>query len=490
MKRMLVLMAILVAQAIPATAQSREKSLDRWVERDLIPFVQQQLLVHPRFKGETVVFVVLKDSLPAPVSNALALSLRDRVLEAAVDTTGVSIGWQQGRGTGSGAPAGDCSRNRVHYYIGLELTQNLDSSYSVGVRALDLEDRAWVTGFGRSWRGKLNAVQRQAMRQPRVDQTFLGGRDVPFTMAQTDLLAAHLAQELGCLLLQGREQDYIVAADAKPAGDDELAGAVELVSNNLANIEALQLTSDTDEVNADLRGKAHLIDGNLYQYWVTITPKDATGGLAALSTSAYIELPWQDEPAAPQAAAAAQGIAPEKRLVPAARPATISIPNAGKDALLGPISIVDQSSREFSVLRSNARGDAIVFFLAHQANYGLVRLSGSTCRDRTTVLIARSNETLSFPIPSIDARNRNVTETHEWFVEPDVDTYYALAITNSKFARQIANHIDRLPLRCKGSFRPGLSGEELRRWLEELATMMARTASSVDWRGVRVRNVL
>ena len=74
-KRILILLTILVAQAIPAVAQSREKDLDRWLDRDLIPYVRQQLLVHPRFKNETVMFVVLRDNTPASVSNALAILL-------------------------------------------------------------------------------------------------------------------------------------------------------------------------------------------------------------------------------------------------------------------------------------------------------------------------------------------------------------------------------------------------------------------------------
>ena len=165
-KRILILLTILVAQAIPAVAQSREKDLDRWLDRDLIPYVRQQLLVHPRFKNETVMFVVLRDNAPASASNALALSLRDRMLTAAVATPGVAIGWQQGRsGAALDAQPQDCTLDDVHYYIGVELSQKLDSSYAVNVRALDLEDRNWVTGFGRRWQGRLSTTQRQAMRQ-------------------------------------------------------------------------------------------------------------------------------------------------------------------------------------------------------------------------------------------------------------------------------------------------------------------------------------
>ncbi|MCG8371236.1 MAG: hypothetical protein MJA32_12070, partial [Proteobacteria bacterium] len=97
MRRFAILLTLLIAQSIPTVAESREKNLDRWVDRDLIPYVRQQLLVHPRFKGETVMFVVLDENVPASSTNALALSVRDRLLAAAVATRGVEIGWQQGR---------------------------------------------------------------------------------------------------------------------------------------------------------------------------------------------------------------------------------------------------------------------------------------------------------------------------------------------------------------------------------------------------------
>ena len=37
MKRILILLTLILAQSIPAVAESREKDLDNWVDRDLIP---------------------------------------------------------------------------------------------------------------------------------------------------------------------------------------------------------------------------------------------------------------------------------------------------------------------------------------------------------------------------------------------------------------------------------------------------------------------
>ena len=487
MKRFMLLIAVIVAQAIPATAQSKEKQLDRWVDRELVPFVQQQLLIHPRFRNETVMFVVLRDNVPAPVSNALALSLRDKMLNAAVDTRGVSIGWLQGRSRGMEPQVADCGQDDVHYYIGVEVKQNLDASYSVNVRALDLEDRNWVTGFGRNWTGKLSATQRQAMRQTRVDDTFLGVRDVPFTIAQTDLLAAHLAHQLSCRLLEGREDEYVISTSAAPASDDELAGAVELVTNNLASREALQLADGPNETNAELRGKAHPINGDLYQYWVTITPKRADSDLTALSAAAYIRLPWKEAPETP-ATVPAPAVA--EAVTPRPAPRSISIPNSGNDEILEPLQLVDALDSGYSNLRSRAQTDAIVFFLAHQAKRGMVRLGGTDCRSRTAAHIARGDEFLSMQVPVPRYANTRVTETYEWLVEPDTETFYALAVTDAGTARQLANHIDRLPIRCGRAGRPGLAGDELRHWLEEFALLAAHSAEFIDWRALRVRNVL
>ncbi|MGB5720429.1 MAG: hypothetical protein WBM34_07005 [Woeseiaceae bacterium] len=505
-RRILILLTILVAQSIPAVAQSKEKDLDRWLDRDLIPYVRQQLLVHPRFKNETVMFVVLRDNSPASASNALALSLRDRVLAAAVATPGVAIGWQQGRsGSSLDAQPQDCTLDDVHYYIGIELRQKLDSSYAVNVRALDLEDRNWVTGFGKRWQGRLSTTQRQAMRQSRIDETFLGARDVPFTVAQTDLLAAHLAHELSCAMQKRVSDEYIVSTDLLLPASQGLEGTVELISNNLANRQALTMSNDNSRANAVLSGKAHQIDGALFQYWLTVTPQNENDDVAALSASAYIVLPEAPIEANPVRQAAARPAA-----LPVPTPAFVSIPNAGKDPLISPLQLSLPSSfadcqdgsvavreasymtgvRPCSLLRAEAKADSVVFFLQHQANHGLVRLAGQECRGRTSVRIARKGDSIRFAIARTSTNRQNWNEAHDWLLKPDLDTFYAVAISDVQVARRVANHMDLLPLRCSASIRPGLDGEELRAWLTDFAMITARSSENVDWRALRVNDVL
>jgi hypothetical protein len=466
----------LLALAVLLFAESgiaAERDLVRWLDNDAAPFVKQQLLEHPRFKGETVMFVILEGNAPATSSNALALALRDNLLDAAVDTPGVTIGWRQGRSDAHhGTENIDCTRDDVDYYIGLEITQQLDDSYAASLRALDVDERSWVTGFGKSWRGELSMSQRRAVRQIAVDETFLGARDVPFATDQGDLLAQHLAHELSCALLRQTGGDYVVSAnhDGSP---DELGNTIELVSNNIAANAAIELSNDPGATNAAFSGKAHRINDDLVQYWLTVTPNDTDSELSSLSVSAYLLRP--DEGSAAMANRhfdEFDGI-PRDYVIPAR--STVAMPITHRGSLIGDATFAQ---------------DAVVFFVENQLHFGLVRVDDTACRQRARAKLVRAGDTIRFPIAYEDARISESIETDEWFVQPVRDTYYAIAVSNERLARQIANHLDSLPLRCGESARRGLTGHTADRWLQELARLTDSAAEHVDWRAVEIKNVL
>ena len=65
-----------------------------------------------------------------------------------------------------------------------------------------------------------------------------------------------------------------------------------------------------------------------------------------------------------------------------------------------------------------------------------------------------------------------------------------MVVTDARLARRIANHMDKLPLRCSEALRAGLENESLQDWLNDFAMLTARAAQHVDWRAIEVRNVL
>lgn len=499
----LIALAVTLGAGSTAAAKSRSANLTGWTHDELVPYLADQLAGHPRFKGETVVFVALEQGAPAPVTNALVLAVRDRLVNSLIDTNGITIGRQKERG---GAPYDaariDCTRDTVHYFIGIEVARLLDGRHRVSLRVLDAGDRNWVTGIGKTWEGRLTSAERRAFEQQLTDEYFLGERDVPFRAAQTDMLATYLARDLQCKLLRQTATEYVIAAD--PAQDVStpvaLLGTVELVGNNLAGAPTLQLTTSADTANATLSGKAHRIDGDLYQYWITVTPTGSSSRAAAapgVSTSAYVRLPDSTLPpvvaAMPEPRPVSGGtqagslLEPIRIIEPRQRRACFRV---GASAWRYDLVTADYTVRrgECFLLQTRAARDSLLFLLNYQVLHGLVRLSGAGCSASAPMIRLHAGERLQFP----DAGDGRPSASM-WQGQQGLESFYALAIgnhdINSEVARQFASLLDRVPTRCTLSATAGLDGDDLRDWLDAFGRLVDRWQDDVDWQAVRISHV-
>jgi hypothetical protein len=487
--------ACLAIVALPPAAVGDE--LGQWFERDLVPYVLDQVTTLPRFRDETLHFVVMVDDRPQSEGTALALQLRDRLRDAVSERPGVRVAWQGDRpGVGLAATKAspDCTSAEADYFIGLELTESRRGQVHVRVRALDIAERSWVNGFAREWQGPVNAVEYRLLRQYVADPTFRGERDAPWQDTEIDLLAAQLAWELGCRLLRQTDAEYVVTG-AAPQGDVDAATAlVELVTNNLAGIRALQFADD-EAANARIGGKAHRIDDDLYQYWITITPTDASSDMTTLSADAYVRIPDEYRAAAlvPEAsyefAPGDADLLTQFRVIQLPRQAACPSSRSGYagSATIGGGFSVDTG--ECYALEIASSADAVAFFLNHQRNIGLVRLSDRHCGQRSVARIVRSGDQARLPLPLDMLQSGAWTAGDTWTLSPTADVYYVIAATDTQAARALSQHIERLPRRCASSARGGLEGEELERWLDELDSIRSRWDDAIDWRSIRVKDV-
>lgn len=487
---------VLFATLLPAVAFGRQLTLDSWIAAELTPYVIEQLTTHPRFNDQSLRFVVLESGKPQATSNALAIRIRDHLRNAASSAPGIRLAWQPDNPhfLTPGGPGGvDCTKTEVHYLIGVEINIDADGLLGVEIRALDMEDRSVVPGFGRKWKGRLTPRQYREFRRTESDPTFRGERQVPYDESQSDLLAAHLAHELGCLLMRQTEAEYVITRSVEAAEDEPPTNMVELVSNNLAKYSTLQFSSGIASANSVIEGKAHRIDDDLYQYWITVQPKDSDTGLQALSASAYIRLPEQFAIAKPYAGARYPDMHRDRAFLASLK--IVELPER-RACLAGSFRGDTNRTRyphevygDCFALALDSSDDAIVFFLNHQLNNGLVRLADASCRHNTGARIVKSKQLLQFPLPPDALASAAWSPAESWQLEPDLDTYYALATTDSKAARALSQHINRLPMRCSSSVRPGLEGIALRHWLDGLKRIVEKWESSIDWQTIRVRNV-
>ncbi len=480
-----------------SSAASRHADLDTWLADDLVPFVRDQLRTHPRFKDESLRFVVLQNGNPQATSNSLALRIRDRLREAAADVPGVRIAWQPDnphylRNTGPGGV--DCTKTQVHYLIGVEMKLVNSGMLAVEIRALDVEDRTVVAGFSKSWKGPLSSRQYREFRREETDATFRGEREAPYEESQTDLLAAHLAHDLGCKLLRQTEAEYVITGSGSDAGPDPVSSMVELVSNNLAQYSTLQFSSTDESANSVIEGKAHQIDADLYQYWITVRSKNPDAELKALSASAYVRLPERFTiaelsavPPGPELQSNA-GFLASLKIVELQEPGAC-IARSINSRSPGYRRPYVGNKRDCFALQVRSTDDAVVFFLNHKLINGLVRLADASCLQRTSARIVRIDQQLKFVLPPDSLPSAAWSAAETWELQPDLDTYYAVATTDTKAARALSQHIGELPKRCSASVRPGLEGFALRRWMEELTLIMKRWEPAIDWQTIRVKNI-
>ncbi len=486
---------LLIATTL-GNAASRPADLDAWFANELMPYVRERLTSHPRFRGEPLRFVVFDNGNPQAASNALALGLRDELRDAMADIPGVRIAWQPDnphhvRHPGPGGV--DCTKTTVHYLVGLELMSLGKDKVFIELRAVDLEDRSIVPGFGKTWQGHLSSRQFHEYRRMELDPTFRGEREVPYDESQSDLLAAHLAHDLGCSLLRQTDAEYVIAGSGNNAAGDPVNSMVELVGNNLAQYGSLQFAASGESANSTIAGKAHRIDDDLYQYWVTVQPKDAGSELSALTASAYVRLPEQFVPP--------QVVAGSPRVVLRSEPgflASLKVVQLDESAACRKRRI-DEASRlnrypyfelgECFALAVRSTDDAVVFFLHHQLSKGLVRLADSRCVQSSGVRIIKARQQAQFVLPPDLLSSASWSEGRHWTIDPDRDTFYALATTDSKAARELSRHVRQLPVRCGASVRPGLEGAHLRQWMEDLLQIIDERGPAIHWQTIRVRNI-
>ena len=471
-------------------ATARDRSLDTWFDDVLIPAVIDKLATHPRFKGETLMVVVLDDNAPAAVSNELALDLRNRLLDAAVKTPGLRIAWQDNRTADAGCGSGDPA-----YLVGIDVATRIDQRTRVGVRILDTREQAFVPGVRTSWTGQLSARQRQAFGRSARDPAFLGSREVPYRPDQGDLIAEHLSQRLHCEISRSLAGDYVVSLSREASDDAPLASTVDLATRNLDAKNSVVLTRDREAANAAIDGKAHAISGSLHQYWLTITPLTPDAELDSISASVYVDIGGHSSAAVAPAPYEDPYPAPRAETAVAQHVAGVEMPGGSGFRLLEPLALYRAGHRDHcrfgppcAVLRAKARRDAIVFALAHTPGRGLTRLTDARCEQRGAARVLTAGHSTLYIVPNPLPPLRPPRVETRWRILPTDDTYYAIAVDNARDARRLSALIERLPSSCED--RSGPEAYALQRWLEDLSHVMLSLGDSVAWRAITANTAI
>ncbi len=395
---------------------------------------------------------------------------------------------------------------KIHYYIGIDcrLTR-LEEKLEVRVRALNLTENKWVSGFGRAWRGAPTAAQRAALKREHPDAYLRGLRPLPFTDKQPDLLAAYLARNLSCLFQQGDADNLLVhvenPAEASPAF---FKTALKLVGKYLARFREVEVTDDPQRANVAVTAAIHAIHRNMYQVWVTALDRRQNKYLPGAETEAYVSVePHRQRSTAGNHEDPPPGFKPPNK--PSGRPQPLIaafdlITPATPDgcARVSPWQTgnrrlhTDERLPTGSCLAVEIRlaSPADIFLIAQDATGDLTRLFPSNCRDFKALAPLRApGRRFRFP-PQSGAGKRVLELTGT----PGMERVYAIAVASPELAQRLERRLDRLQGLCvpgrrfpekmaaRGHWQ---AYDRVERWHQYLIDLAAAHPEELEWREFR-----
>jgi len=437
--------------------------LQDWVKADLAPYLVDRLKEHPRFRDESVLVVKLNGADVQADIDELTEGIRQEIRDALLDTPGITLPWRPGRKPSRHhrkLSAVDCRGIReANYYLGIETRRLPDGRHSVSVRALDIEGKEWVSGFGMSWQGRLTAMERESLKHSRLDEALRGLRVLPFNKGQTDLAADYLANNLSCLLRQQAQANGLMLyVDPQDAKDPSLPKLMEMIGNNLSRYQEVGVTGNESEASLVLRGRAYPLQPDLRQVWIRLNPSQSGVHLAGMDTAAYFTAQTPKN----------HRISDSKDIKPsigrmALRNAPLTPGGGGR---------CPGDADDCHSLAVTTRNADQLFVIAHRLEAGVSLIYPGSCSSEAVEKSAADEKVY-----------RLATGT-----ESGDPKFYAIAVNGEQLGKRLRRHLSLLPEACMPQAGNRHDAKGLNRWLSGLDSLIADNPDQIAWavqRGVR-----
>lgn len=192
-----------------AGAELLTGTLAQWLEKKAAPALVETMGRHPRFQGESLQIVPMRNGEPSAASDALTEEIRRYLTYELLKQSQLRVLWR--------APDTRCEvLHRPPLLLGVELSRRGTSQQRAQLRlaVIDPQENIWVPGINLRWQGNLTRAQQRARAQsagtPQSDAVAVDRND-------TEALAERLVADMACRLPFGLEGTVYIAAAEQPA---------------------------------------------------------------------------------------------------------------------------------------------------------------------------------------------------------------------------------------------------------------------------------
>jgi len=487
-------------------------SLNTWLQKSLIPYLVKQFDQHPRFKGQPVLLVRIQGENVLPHIDDLTDQIRQKITDALLKRSGIDLAWRPSIQPWKHHQSFEeisCDHNaEVGYYVGIDIGLSGENrDLQVKVRALNLAEKKWVSGFGMNWRGKPTRQQLEALAREHPDEYLRGLRPLPFSDRQPDLLAAYLSRNLSCILQQGEADDLVVhVALPTPGTPEMLQTTLKLIGRYLTRFREVSVTDDPSLADVTVVSTIHAIDQNLHQVWISVRQRQSEKYLPGAEAEAYVMITTPKD----TLTAGLNQVEPIK-------PATPLPKISPEPEIIGSFDLLTPLNQNFcgtkKLWKSGVRRvpphaallagscvavemdittPAYVFLMGQDATGELTRIFPSSCPAlANTDALLRPGERFHFP--SLSDPQAGVLELGG---SPGAERIYAIAATTAELADIFANRIAEIQSLCRpGRKFPGIFSadrfqhprERIQRWQHYLNWLSTNNPGLIEWRELRFR---
>ena len=422
------------ASAAAASGGLLDGDLGRWLETQAAPQLLDTLDRHPRFRGETLRIVPMRNGEPISTTNRLNLTIQRALEHRLLQSTGVRIATQ--------ANPGRCDlRTDVPYLLGVEIAGDGPSRHRVHLAIADVEEGIWVNGASDTWSGRLTTAQRAALRE-RISVSQPGTLANPLSIQDAVAVANTLYGQLTCDLRSVPTSEVRLVSD-----EQQLDGIKRHIDTRLRASTVLRTVASTGPATWTLRIRSTATLES--QRDVILELEDPSGVHATLRL----------------ASVAVTGIGPLQ---------TTPV-DPGPEIWLSDLRHQSVRSRGVCTDRPDATCLEVTLDL-YQPAYLLVfhtrgtRIDVPACGQ--TPKRREGERRFRFAVTS--AAHHNAIAD---------GGFYALATDRSSVARALQRHLAEAPGACRGKRNAGA----IDAWLAKLDRLLTQHSSAIQWRAIHLQ---
>jgi len=271
-----------------------ENDLEEWIDEELVPQVSDALSSHPRLQHQPFVIVGMHNDDTLAEIDALSSHIRQRLQHGLRRAPGAVLMWQPGRIRGQHHRSldqvectGTLQQPALQVGIDSQISP-LTGKLNIAVKAVDLREGQWITGFGQHWEGEATYTQRDALRKKGTDEYLRGLRELPFLGGDADLLASYLAHNLSCILREVRDGKISIYSPKLESNPPFFKTAINLLDNYLGRFNEVRIVESEEKAVYVLNAEAHDLNNGLYQVWARVIRKKDQSNIGGANTQTYV----------------------------------------------------------------------------------------------------------------------------------------------------------------------------------------------------------